>query len=286
MGSNPIYDRVQDRYGELADRSSTSEQKKTEEKIAQAFGYEAADLSSIPQAANLGVSCGNPLALANLREGETVIDLGSGGGIDVLLAAKKVGSKGKAIGVDMTKNMLELARRNVEKAGASNASFIEASITSIPLPNAIADCIISNCVVNLVPTVDKHLVFEEMFRLLERGGRLAISDILTRKELPKEVVNSLSFYVGCIAGASQVHEYKKYLTEAGFKDIVIVDTHSDINVYKDLVQGQMDLGETSDQSASAVCCGGAQGKNPCEGDLLECDFNEWAGSFQIYAVKR
>lgn len=113
--------------------------------------------------------------------------------------------------------MLELARKNAEKAGASNASFIEASITSIPLPDATADCVISNCVVNLVPTVDKHLAFNEMFRLLGPGGRLAISDILTRKELPQEVVNSLSFYVGCIAGASQVHEYEKYLSEAGFK---------------------------------------------------------------------
>ncbi|CAI7580753.1 unnamed protein product [Penicillium discolor] len=286
MDLTPIYHRVQDRYGELADRNSTNEDKEAEKNIAQAFGYDFADLSSIPQTANLGVSCGNPLALANLREGETVIDLGSGGGIDVLLAAKKVGSKGKAIGVDMTKSMLELARKNAEKVGASNASFIEASITSIPLPNATANCIISNCVVNLVPTVDKHLAFNEMFRLLGPGGRLAISDILTRKELPQEVVNSLSFYVGCIAGASQVHEYEKYLSEAGFKDIVIVDTHSDINIYKDLVQGQMDLGDTNDRSGPSGCCGGARGKDGTEGDLLECDFNEWAGSFQIYAVKQ
>ncbi|CAI7589081.1 unnamed protein product [Penicillium glandicola] len=286
MGPNSIYDRIQDRYGGMADRSSTGLQNKFEQNIAQSFGYEAADLCSIPRAANLGVSCGNPLALANLREGETVIDLGSGGGIDVLLAAKKVGPKGKAIGVDMTKSMLGLARKNAEKAGASNASFIEASIISIPLPDATADCIISNCVVNLVPTVDKHLAFNEMFRLLGPGGRLAISDILTRKELPQEVVNSLSFYVGCIAGASQVHEYERYLSEAGFKDIVIVDTHSDINIYKDLVQGQMDLGETGNQLKSAGCCGGAQGKNDTEGDLLEYDFNGWAGSFQIYAVKQ
>ncbi|KXG46850.1 uncharacterized protein PGRI_035960 [Penicillium griseofulvum] len=285
MGSDLIYNSLQDRYGELADRSSTSKQK-TEQDIAQAFGYDAVELSSIPQAANLGVSCGNPVALANLREGETVIDLGSGGGIDVLLAAKEVGPNGKAIGVDMTKNMLKLARKNAETAGVSNASFIEASITSIPLPDAIADCIISNCVINLVPTVDKHLVFNEMFRLLGPGGRLVISDILTRKELPQEVVNSLSFYVGCISGASRVHEYEKYLSEAGFKGVLIVDTHSDINVYKGLVQEQMDLGETSDQLESSSCCGGTQAKNANGKDLLECDFNEWAGSFQIYAVKQ
>ncbi|KAJ6180600.1 hypothetical protein N7519_011061 [Penicillium mononematosum] len=286
MHSNPIYTHVQDRYGDLADRSSTSEQKRTEQNIAQAFGYEAAELSSIPQAANLGVSCGNPLTLANLREGETVVDLGSGGGIDVLLAAKKVGPRGKAIGVDMTKSMLQLARKNAENAGASNASFVEASITSIPLPDDAANCIISNCVVNLVPTVDKHLAFKEMFRLLQPGGRLAISDILTRKELPQEVTSSLSFYVGCIAGASQVHEYEKYLSEAGFKDIAIVDTRSDLNIYKHLVQEQIDLGKTGDKSEPAGCCGGAQVKNSAEGDLLEYDFNEWAGSFQIYAVKQ
>lgn len=113
--------------------------------------------------------------------------------------------------------MIELARKNAEKADASNTSFVEASITSIPLPDSTVDCIISNCVVNLVPGDDKHLVFREMFRLLQPGGRVAISDILTRKQLPQEVVNNMSFYVGCIAGASQVHEYERYLSDAGFK---------------------------------------------------------------------
>lgn len=113
--------------------------------------------------------------------------------------------------------MLELARKNAKKAGASNASFVEGSITSIPLPDSTADCIISNCVVNLVPAADKHLVFKEMFRLLKPGGRVAISDILARKELPMEVARNLSLYVGCIAGASRVHEYEEYLRQAGFK---------------------------------------------------------------------
>jgi arsenite methyltransferase len=116
--------------------------------------------------------------------------------------------------------MLELARKNAQEAGATNVSFIEASITSIPLPDASVSCIISNCVVNLVPAADKHLVFHEMFRLLESGGRVAISDILTRKELPEEVVNNLSLYVGCIVGASQVHEYEGYLSDAGFKGML------------------------------------------------------------------
>ena len=165
-----------------------------------------------------------------------MIDLGSGGGIDVLLAAKKVGVEGKAIGIDMTKvrtsfsvftsiltenwqKMLELARRNANNAGADNASFLEASITSIPLPSSIADCIISNCVINLVPEIEKPLVFREMFRLLKPGGRVAISDILAKRELPMEIKNDLSLYVGCVAGTSQVADYEEYLKEAGFQGI-------------------------------------------------------------------
>lgn len=118
--------------------------------------------------------------------------------------------------------MLELARKNAEKAGASNASFVEGAITSIPLPDATASCIISNCVVNLVPAAEKHLVFNEMFRLLKPGGRVAISDILTRKPLPQEVASNLSLYVGCIAGASRVHEYEEYLRDAGFKGVCFI----------------------------------------------------------------
>lgn len=166
-----------------------------------------------------------------------MIDLGSGGGIDVLLAAKKVGEEGKAIGIDMTKvrrslptyltltlayrkqEMLVLSRQNAGKAGVNNASFIEAFITSIPLPSSTADCIISNCVINLVPEVEKPLVFQEMFRLLKPGGRVAISDILAKRELPMEIKKDLSLYVGCIAGASQVADYEKHLKEAGFQGI-------------------------------------------------------------------
>lgn len=260
MEPNKIYDLVQACYGEVASRSSTKERTSVEENVAKAFGYDASELSSVPKHANLGVSCGNPLALANLREvsswmlewnnspcliyfqGEIVIDLGSGGGLDVLLAAQKVGPKGKAIGVDMTKvkrhlvtsrhnltqskhrkltvfqqSMLDLARKNAEKAHAFNVSFVQGSITSIPLPDCTASCIISNCVVNLVPAADKPLAFHEMFRLLTPGGRVAISDILARKQLPEEMARDLSLYVGCIAGASLVHEYEEYLHNAGFK---------------------------------------------------------------------
>lgn len=164
------------------------------------------------------------------------MDLGSGGALDVILAARKVGLQGRAIGVDMTRvcqpvsgsnvrrwlltrsqSMLDLARRNAERAGASNASFVEGSITAIPLPDSTANCIISNCVVNLVPAAEKPLVFYEMFRLLASGGRVAISDILAKKDLPDELASDMALYIGCIAGASRIHEYEKYLRDAGFQ---------------------------------------------------------------------
>ncbi|KAI2876752.1 hypothetical protein CBS11852_10406 [Aspergillus niger] len=279
MEPNEIYDLVQARYGELGGRSYSSEHTAAERSVAESFGYEASELSSIPEAANLGVSCGNPLALANLREGETVVDLGSGGGIDVLLAARKVGPEGKAIGVDMTKSMLDLAQKNAEKAGASNASFIEASITSIPLPSSTVNCIISNCVVNLVPSADKQQAFHEMFRLLVPGGRVAISDILVRKKLPEEIAKDLSLYVGCVAGASQVQEYEEYLRKAGFEDTMIVDTQKDLNVYKDMIQVQKkESQESRCQSKTTTCCEVSKPVGLTTGSLLERDFNEWAVS--------
>ncbi|RMJ22832.1 Methyltransferase [Aspergillus sp. HF37] len=288
MQSSDLYKLVQSRYGELAERSSAAGEERPEEGVAKAFGYEASDLDAIPEDANLGVGCGNPLAVANIREGESVIDLGSGGGIDVLLAAKKVGPNGRSIGVDMTKSMLDLGRKNAEKAGATNVTFIESSITSIPLPESTINCIISNCVVNLVPAPEKPVAFKEMFRLLAPGGRVAISDILTRTPMPDEVANDLSLYVGCISSASQIHEYEEYMRDAGFKDIVIVDTKKDLNVFKGMFQDQKDngppLGCCPPKPSSSSCCG----SKPAEangGELLARDFNEWAGSFQIYAIK-
>lgn len=221
-----------------------------------------------------------------------MIDLGSGGGIDVILAARKVGPKGKAIGVDMTKKMLALAHENVEKAGITNASFVEGFITAIPLEDSTADCIISNCVVNLVPKEQKSLVFHEMFRLLKPGGRVAISDILARRELPPEIANDLALYVGCIAGASQAQQYHAYLKDAGFGDIMIVDTKADLNIYKDMPQEK------------SACCGMSCSDLQSNDKIRDYDCNEWAGelvldeasrrgpwltqflgSFQIYAVK-
>ncbi|PYH88341.1 putative arsenic methyltransferase Cyt19 [Aspergillus ellipticus CBS 707.79] len=219
--------------GAIAQRTrDTRVQQDPEDKIARAFGYSATDLSSLPETANLGLSCGNPVAYANIKEGETILDLGSGGGIDVILAAQKVGSAGKAIGVGMTQDMIELANKNVNAAGLSNTKFIKASIDSIPLPDTRVDCIISNCVINLVPKKDKQNVFREIARILKPDGRVAISDILAKRELPDNIVSNMALYVGCIAGASQVAEYEDYLRRAGFRDILIVDAKSDLNLYK------------------------------------------------------
>ncbi|KAK9321781.1 S-adenosyl-L-methionine-dependent methyltransferase [Lipomyces orientalis] len=285
MDAVNAYRQVQEHYGQVA---TTHLPQDYHHKVATAFGYKLDDLHSIPGSANLGVSCGNPLAIANVHKGETVIDLGCGGGIDVLLAAAKVGPEGKAVGVDMTKNMLDLARRNADKAGVSNASFVEASITSIPLPSGTADCIISNCVINLVPAADKPLVFHEMFRLLKPGGRIAISDILAKKELPGEVRDDFLLYVGCIAGASPVHDYEKFLYDAGFQGALILDTNNDLNLYKVMWEAERadKPGRPSPQLSCGSCCGAQVGRSQVRPKCrLQLDFNEWAGSFQVYAIK-
>ncbi|KAJ5377013.1 hypothetical protein N7509_013899 [Penicillium cosmopolitanum] len=271
MNSEDIYHSVQERYAAVANHTEPDNLRKYEQKVATAFGYDIEELRSIPDNANLGVSCGNPLATANIALGEIVVDLGSGGGIDVLLAAKKVGPEGKAIGIDMTKqDMLELARRNTRNAGASNATFIEAFITSIPLSSSTVDCIISNCVVNLVPEAEKPLVFQEMFRLLKPGGRVAISDILATQELPEDIKKDLSLYVGCIAGASQVDDYERYLHEAGFRDTLILNTHSDLNIYKEMWQGE----RFNESGPASSCCGPIKSSTS---ELPDVDFNVWTG---------
>ncbi|RAL02845.1 putative arsenic methyltransferase Cyt19 [Aspergillus ibericus CBS 121593] len=280
MEPSKMYNLVQSRYSELASRSFT-EHTAVAENVAKAFGYRPSELRSIPPNANMGLSCGNPVAVANLQAGEVVIDLGSGGGMDVLLAAQKVGPTGKAIGVDMTRNMIELARENAKKANAYNAVFLESAITSIPLPDATADCVISNCVVNLVPTAEKPRAFREMFRLLKPGGRLAMTDILVWKPLPDGMAMDLSLYVGCIAGASRVQEYEEYLRNAGFEQVMIVDCQKDLNIYKEVFVDQ--------DEASCGCCqsgaGGSLKSGQSIAERAEVNLNEWAGSFEIYALK-
>ncbi|KAH8688900.1 S-adenosyl-L-methionine-dependent methyltransferase [Phaeosphaeriaceae sp. PMI808] len=235
--------------------------------IAQAFGYTEEELNSIPRDANLGLSCGNPLAIASLREGETVIDLGSGAGFDVFLSAKKVGPKGRAIGVDMNKDMLARARDNhVKSGGAENVSFIEGQITSTPIEDGIADCIISNCVINLVPEAEKPAVFAEMARLLKPGGRVAISDILARKPFPTELRESVAAYVGCVAGCSPKEDYERLLTENGFRDIVIVDTESNLMSYIDMANEGKQENEDAAGCCDSLAIGAASGtarETPC-----------------------
>jgi SAM-dependent methyltransferase len=186
--------------------------------------YDEAQKASLPDAAVLAsLGCGNPTAVAELREGETVLDLGSGGGIDVLLSARRVGPTGRAYGLDMTDEMLDLARRNAAEAGARNVEFLKGYIEEIPLPEASVDVIISNCVINL--SVDKPKVFAEMRRVLRHGGRLGISDIVAADDLTPDVRAERGSYVGCIAGALSFGEYDEELRRAGFDAIAIEPTH-------------------------------------------------------------
>src|SRR4051812_15965125 len=209
---NNIQSVVREKYGSTATSGLSSDHAGVRA-VAEAFGYSAAELSAIPAEANMGLSCGNPTATANLRPGEVVVDLGCGGGLDVFLAARKVGPTGKAIGVDMTPEMLELARKNAEQSGATNVEFHQATIDKLSLPDASVDCVISNCVINLAP--DKAAVFREVARVLKPGGRLAVSDIALKRGLPPDLGDDLMAYVGCIAGAILIDDYRRGLVEAG-----------------------------------------------------------------------
>jgi arsenite methyltransferase len=185
--------------------------------------YDSSQTTDLPEGAVLAsLGCGNPTALADLHQGETVLDLGSGGGIDVLLSAKRVGPTGKAYGLDMTDEMLALARANQAKAGATNVEFLKGEIEHIPLPEAAVDVIISNCVINL--SADKRRVLSEAFRVLKPGGRFAVSDVVCRGEIPPAVRRSMELWVGCVAGALEEIEYRRLLQEAGFVDIDVEST--------------------------------------------------------------
>jgi len=183
------------------------------------IGYSEKELSQIPEGANLGLGCGNPQGIAALSPGETVLDLGSGGGIDCFLAAQQVGDTGKVIGVDMTPEMLARARANAAKSGVRNVEFRLGEIEHLPVSDKSVDVILSNCVVNLSP--DKPAVFREAFRVLKPGGRLAISDMVAKGPLPEEVRNNLDSYTGCIGGAAEISEIEKMLSAAGFVDVRI-----------------------------------------------------------------
>ncbi len=299
--SENIEQAVKSKYGAVATSGLSSEHGGVHA-VAEAFGYTTEELASIPAEANMGLSCGNPTATANLRSGETVVDLGSGGGLDVFLGAAKVGPTGKAIGIDMTPEMIELARRNAAKldGGArSNVEFHLATIDNLPLEGASVDCVISNCVINLAP--DKRAVFHEIARVLKPGGRLAVSDIALKRDLPAELGNDLMAYVGCIAGAIPIEDYKRGLLEAGFSSVEVVDTGADLNAYAK-VENQSGccspaMTETANESkslplASSGCCApqGASAEGVLHSDLADLlrryNVNDYAASVRVFAVKQ
>jgi SAM-dependent methyltransferase len=300
---------VRSRYGAVA-VSNLSSDNDGVRAVAEAFGYSPDELSSIPAEANMGLSCGNPTATANLREGETVVDLGSGGGLDVFLAATKVGQTGRAIGIDMTPEMIKLARRNAAKAndgkGYPNVDFHLATIDKLPLADNSADCVISNCVINLAP--DKPAVFREIARVLKPGGRLAVSDIALKQTLPSEISQDLYAYVGCIAGAILIEDYKRQLIEAGFSNVQVVDSGSDLNAYAKIENQSGCCEPAPTQIESQACCSPSQSQTTAPAastccappptsetetklfeqftDLLSrYNVNDYAASVKVYAVK-
>lgn len=188
--------------------------------ISRKIGYTEEELKAVPEGANLGLGCGNPIALASLKEGEVVLDLGSGAGFDCFLAANQVGKTGKVIGVDMTAEMLDRARENARKGNFDNVEFRLGEIENLPVGDNQVDAIISNCVINLSP--NKKRVFQEAFRALRPGGRLMVSDIVLLKELPAEIKNSVAAYVGCVAGAITKKEYLEAIQVAGFKETKVL----------------------------------------------------------------
>lgn len=288
---------VKDRYGETA-RAGLSSDDSGIHAVAQAFGYSAEELAAIPAEANMGLSCGNPIATANLRPGEVVVDLGSGGGLDVFLAARAVGPTGKAIGIDMTRDMLELARRNAQKGPGGkpyeNVEFLEGQIEKMPLDDSVADVIISNCVVNLA--MDKNEVFREMFRVLKPGGRVAISDIALKQELPDELAQSAAALVGCVAGAISFTDYEEGLAAAGFEDVYIQDSQADLTAYA-MAEASGCCAPIGEEATSCCapsqeggCCDEPEPAKPMHKELAELmqryDVNAYAASVKVFALKK
>jgi len=192
--------------------------------VGTAIGYSTDEMAGVPEGANLGLGCGNPLALSDLKEGETVVDLGAGAGFDCFLAVRRVGPIGRVIGVDMTPDMVEKARANARKAGFSNVEFRLGEIEHLPVADASADMVISNCVINLSP--DKPQVFREALRVLKPGGRLMVSDLVLKRPLPKSVLESVEAYAGCISGASLKEDYLQGMRDAGFEHVETVAENS------------------------------------------------------------
>ncbi len=289
-----IIQAVKDKYGSVATSGLSSDHEGVKA-VALAFGYTPEELASIPGEANMGLSCGNPTAFASLRDGEVVVDLGSGGGLDVLLAARKVGAAGKAIGIDMTQEMIDLAHRNAAKAGMTNVEYHLATIDNLPLPDASADCVISNCVINLAP--DKPAVFREIYRVLKPGGRLAVSDIALKRELPPEIGNDVMAYVGCIAGAILIEDYRKILGSAGFAHVQVIDSGRDLNAYAKVENQAACCSPPATSNlpiADVGCCKtGVETLDPHAAGfhqrlaelLRRYDVNDYAASVRVFALK-
>ena len=244
--------RVRERYAEAA-RSARSGSRALDSEAGEVDwtggSYSGGEKSELPRAAlDASLGCGNPVALASLSPGEVVLDLGSGGGIDVLLSARRVAPGGKAYGLDMTDEMLELARENRRKAGVENAEFLKGEIEDVPLPDGHVDVVISNCVINL--STDKETALREAFRVLRPGGRFAVSDMVflgNKSRLPDDVVRSVELWAGCVSGAMEKREYEALLREAGFEEVSVEVTH------------------TYDAEVASGCCGGSS----CCGDASE-----------------
>jgi len=229
LENKKVKEYVKKRYGEIAKKEcsscsssccSSSSCGPASQYVAWKLGYSPSDIESVPEESVLGLGCGNPVALVSLKEGETVLDLGSGGGIDVFLASKKVGAKGKVIGVDMTQEMVDRAKTNASKNDYTNVEFRLGEIEALPVEDETVDVIISNCVINLAP--NKLKVFKEAYRVLKPNGRLMVSDLVTEGELPEDVRNSFDAWAGCIAGALEKGDYLDKIKQAGFKNIKVV----------------------------------------------------------------
>lgn len=240
MKDDEIKQAVRERYAQIAAEESsccapsntccgTTDQATD---ISKKIGYRDEELDSVPEGANLGLGCGNPTALASLKEGETVLDLGSGAGFDCFLASNMVGQKGKVIGIDMTSEMIDKARENARKSGYLNVEFRLGEIENLPVADNSVDAIISNCVINLSP--DKGRVFKEAYRALKPGGRVMVSDIVLLQELPESIKSSVEAYVGCVAGASRKEDYLATVAAAGFQE---VETVSEVS----FGMGQLDV---------------------------------------------